>query len=290
VVAPRAETYWDDESAPLAPLVPSAPAAAGADPREFSALGATLMPLLHRVRLGEGGLIGMATWAAAWESRDAVLTVWVLVLTAVLLGALYLYNDVSDRAVDSYNPAKVAEHREPLLRRPAGFFAIALLAHGLVCLAAWWLLGAWAALCGVLLLVLNPLYSSVAKRVPGLDVAVVGVMGAAVVGFGTASASLLGVAGAMTGISHAFQTRDDKAADRAAGIRSAATAAAPAREAIWFTICALLACTVYVRLGMPWAASVVVPYVLLSRARQAHRAWGCARIYFAVVWIAATAR
>lgn len=256
----------------------------------FSALGATLMPLLHRLRLGEGGLIGMATWAAAWESGNAATTVAVFVLTSVLLAALYLYNDVSDRAVDSYNPAKVAEHRAPLLQRPGAFFAIAIVAHAVVCASAWRLLGPWAASCAAALLALNPLYSSVGKRVPGLDVVIVGVMGAAVVGFGTSAPSLLLIAGAMTGISHAFQTRDDKVADRAAGIRSSATTAAPAREAIWFVLSATFAWTVYEWLGLPWAASGLIPYVLLSRAEDANRAWCVARLYFAVVWIAATMR
>ena len=177
-----------------------------------------------------------------------------------------------------------------MLRRPGAFFAIAMATHAVVCVLAWRFLGPWAASCAAALLALNPLYSSVGKRVPGLDVVVVGVMGAAVVGFATSAPSLLLIAGAMTGISHAFQTRDDKLADRAAGIRSSATAAAPAREAIWFALSATFAWTVYERLGLPWAASGLIPYVLLSRAEQANRAWGVARLYFAVVWIAATMR
>jgi 4-hydroxybenzoate polyprenyltransferase len=290
VVAPRPQTFWVDEKTPVRALDADIRSEPAANPPAFSAVGAVLMPLLHRIRLGEGGLIGMATWAAAWESRQVGATVCVFVLTSLLLAALYLYNDVSDRAVDSYNPAKVPEHRELLLRRPRAFYAVALAVHALVCVSAWILLGPRTAACAVLLLVLNPLYSSLAKRVPGLDVVVVGAMGATVVGFATASASLLLIAGAMTGISHAFQTRDDKIADRAAGIRSSATAAAPAREAIWLALCATFAWTVYERLGLPSALSVVIPYLLLSRADDANRAWGWARVYFAVMWIAATLR
>jgi 4-hydroxybenzoate polyprenyltransferase len=257
---------------------------------QLSALGATITPLLHRLRRGEGGLIGMATWAAAWEGRDLAAAVWVFALTSALLAAVYLYNDVSDRVVDAYNPAKVPEHRAPLLRRPATFFAVSLATHLGVCLAAWRSLGPWAAACAASLLVLNPLYSAVAKRLPGLDLVVVGAMGAAVVGLATSTRSLLLLAAAMTGISHGFQTRGDTRADRAAGIHSSATAPAPAREAIWLSLCAAFAWTVHERLGPPWAASVIVPYLLLSRAREANRAWGWARVYFAVVWIAATVR
>ncbi len=286
MVAPRARNFWDDDASGVATAERTGVAGAPA----FSAVGATLMPLLHRIRLGEGGLIGMATWAAAWQTRDPLVTASVLVLTTVLLAALYLYNDVSDRAVDTYNPAKVAEHRAPLSRRPRAFFAIALATHAFVAAAAGVLLGPFAVACAVLLLGLNPLYSRVAKRVPGVDVVVVGVMGAAVVGFATVSASLLLIAGAMTGISHAFQTRDDSAADRAAGIQSSATAAPLAREAIWLALGAVFAWTLSERLGASWAASTVIPYALLSRTRDAGRAWTVARVYFTVVWIAATMR
>ena len=290
MTAPRARDFWADDEPSVLALAPAAGTDRAAAVPTFSAVGATLMPLLHRIRLGEGGLVGMATWAAAWQTADPLRTASVLVVTTVLLAALYLYNDVSDRGVDSYNPAKIAEHRAPLSRRPGVFFAVALAAHALVCAAAWVLLGPFAAACGVLLLALNPLYSSVAKRVPGLDVVVVGVMGAAVVGFATTSASLLQIAAAMTGISHAFQTRDDTTADRAAGVHSSATAAPFAREAIWLALCAAFAWTVFARLGAPWAASAVIPYALLSRSRDASRAWAIARVYFTVVWIAATVR
>jgi 4-hydroxybenzoate polyprenyltransferase len=232
----------------------------------------------------------MATWAAAWESHDVAATVGVFAITSVLLAAVYLYNDVSDRVVDAYNPAKIPEHREPLLRRPGAFFATSLVMHLGVCVAAWRLLGPWAAACAGSLLVLNPLYSTLAKRLPGLDVLVVGAMGAAVVGVATATPGLLVIAGTMTGISHAFQTRGDTSADRAAGIRSSATAPMLVREAIWLGVCASFAWTVAERLGAPWAASAVLPYLLLSRVRGANRAWGWARVYFAIVWIAATVR
>ena len=248
------------------------------------------MPLLHRVRLGEGGLIGMATWVAAWQTRSAGPTAWVFVLTSVLLTALYLYNDVSDRKLDEHNPAKIPGHRVPLVRHPGRFFGVALATHAAVCVAAWRILGAWAASCAGALLVLNPFYSGIAKRVPGLDVVVVGTMGAAVVGIATSTPDLLLLAGTMTAISHAFQTRGDTAADRAAGILSSATAPAALREAIWLVSCAAFAWAVHVRLGSLWAASAVVPYVLLSRSPNANRAWARARVYFAVVWIAATTR
>ena len=261
-----------------------------AAPSSFSTVDALLMPLLHRVRLGEGGLIGMATWAAALQSRDVVTTTAVFVLTSALLAAVYLYNDISDRTIDSYNPAKVAEHRAPLLRRPRLFFAIALVTHVVVALASWQLLGAWAATWALTLLALNPLYSGLAKRLPGVDVVIVGVMGAAVVGMGTSVSALLLVAGGMTAISHAFQTRGDSTADRAAGVQSSATAPAPVRELIWLASCAFFAWTVYRWLGVPWAVSVLIPYLLLSRAPHAERAWHLARIYFAVVWVAATLR
>jgi 4-hydroxybenzoate polyprenyltransferase len=254
----------------------------------FSTVGAVLKPLLHRIRIGEGGLIGMATWAALVQTRDVAVAAGVLVLTSALLAAVYLYNDVSDRAIDSYNPAKVPEHRTPLLHYPRTFFAVALATHALVCVAAWRLSGPWAGGCAATILALNPLYSGLAKRRPGLDVVVVGIMGAAVVGFGTSSPSLLLIAGAMTAISHAFQTRGDTRADQAAGVRSSATVAAPAREAIWLALCGIFAWTVYGRLGPVGALSVLIPYLLLSRAQEANRAWGWTRAYFAIVWIAVT--
>ncbi len=279
----REAVFADDHAARLKAL--------GEGPApSFSTVDALLMPLLHRVRLGEGGLIGMATWAAALQSRDVVIATAVFVLTAALLAAVYLYNDIADRRIDSYNPAKIPQHRAPLLRRPRLFFVIALVTHVVVVLAAWQLLGAWAAAWALVLLVLNPLYSGLAKRVPGVDVVIVGVMGAAVVGMGTTIFDLLLIAGGMTAISHAFQTRGDSTADRAAGVHSSATAPAPVRELIWLVSCVFFAWTVYRWLGTPWAVSVLMPYLLLSRAPHAERAWHAARVYFAVVWVAATLR
>ena len=94
-----------------------------------------------------------------------------ITLTAILLTALYLFNDVSDRTIDAYNPKKVPQDRQPLLERPGLFRNIALGVHGVTCVAAWALLGAWAAICTMSLLALNPFYSRIGKRVPGLDVA-----------------------------------------------------------------------------------------------------------------------
>ena len=232
----------------------------------------------------------MATWAAAWQTRSAWTAGWVFALTLVLLLAIYLYNDVSDRKVDKHNPEKVPEHREPLVRHPRRFFAVAVAIHAAACVATWLVLGAWPAACAVALFLLNPFYSGVAKRLPGLDVVVVGAMGAAVVGIGTATRELLVIAGTMTAISHAFQTRGDVAADRAAGIRSSATTPVVLREAIWLVSCGGFAWAADGLLGPIWAASTLIPYALLSRARNANRAWAVARVYFAIVWVAATVR
>jgi 4-hydroxybenzoate polyprenyltransferase len=138
--------------------------------------------------------------------------------------------------------------------------------------------------------VLNPFYSAFAKTVPGLDVLVVGTMGAAVLGLATSTQSLLIMAASMTSISHAFQTRVDLEADRVAGVRSSGTAPPILRSIIWLLLVASFAATVYFRLGAVWAASALVPYALLSRVEPANQAWSWARVYFAAVWIAATVR
>jgi 4-hydroxybenzoate polyprenyltransferase len=249
---------------------------------------AATQPLLQRFRLGEGGLIGMATWAAAWQARDLVTAISVFALTCMLLAALYLFNDVSDRTIDAHNPKKIARYRQPLLEQPQFFRNLSLGMHAVVCLTAWLVLGAWAATCAALLLLLNPLYSRVGKRVPGLDVLVVGVMGGAAVGLATASPQLLLLAAAMTGVSHAFQMRVDKDADRAAGVRSSAAASPAIRSAVWIGLLIWLTTAVYLQLGLTWAATAFVPYLLLSRGRQPNRDWNVARLYFAALWIGAT--
>ena len=62
------------------------------------------------------------------------------------------------------------------------------------------------------------------------------------------------------------------------------------REVIWLALCAAFAWSISARLGAPWVASAAIPYALLSRGRDANRAWAIARVYFTVVWIAATVR
>jgi 4-hydroxybenzoate polyprenyltransferase len=250
-------------------------------------IDAAIRPLWQRTRLGEGGLIGMATWVAAWQSRDVATTLAVFGLTAILLTALYLFNDVSDRTIDAYNPKKVPQHRQPLLERPGLFRNIALGVHGVTCVAAWALLGAWAAICTMSLLVLNPFYSWIGKRVPGLDVLLVGAMGGAVVGLATRSPKLLLLAAAMTGVSHAFQLQVDVDADRAAGVCNSATTSARVRTVVWIAVVLWVAVAIYVQLGLPWALSAVIPCLLLTRGNRPGTDWNWARVYFAVVWIAA---
>jgi 4-hydroxybenzoate polyprenyltransferase len=245
-------------------------------------------PLWQRLRLGEGGLIGMATWAAACESRDPFTTAAVLVATTLLLAAIYLFNDVSDRWIDAHNPKKHAAHREALVRQPRLFLCIAVAMHLAIAAFAWRLLGPWAGICAALLLVLNPLYSAVVKGIPGLDVLLVGTMGGAVVGVASSSSGLIALAGAMTGISHAFQTRVDFSADRSAGISTSATAPLSIRGGIWLALFAALASIVYLRLGLAGALSAALPYALLTSSIDAHRAWAWARLYFGAVWVVAT--
>jgi hypothetical protein len=160
--------------------------------------------------------------------------------------------------------------------------------HIAVCLASWQVLGPFAGACAIALLLLNPLYSGFAKGVAALDVVTVGVMGAAVIGLATNNASLLLMAAAMTAISHAFQTRVDVNADAAAGVRNSGTAPQPLRGVIWAALAGAFALTAYNRLDAWWAISALVPYVLLSRTLDVNRAWSLARVYFAIVWIAAT--
>lgn len=260
------------------------------DPRPAgdSPLRAALRPLLQRLRLGEGGLFGMAVWTAAWQSRDAGTVLAVAAVALVLLAALYLYNDVIDRVVDAHNPKKLNEQRLALLARPHFFLAAALAAQVAAAAAAWWLLGAVAGAAAASLLLLNPFYSAVAKRVPGLDVVVVGAMGAALVALATAAPALLLLAAAMTGISHAFQTSVDRDADLAAGIRSSGTAPEPLRALIWLALTATLALAAYPTLGVAGSATAIVPLALARLGGDAGRGWAWARAYFGLLWLAAT--
>jgi len=251
-------------------------------------LGTILRPFLHRIRLGEGGLLGMAIWASAWGSRDAATVITVALVTSVLLVALYLYNDVVDRDIDAHNPKKVASQRQALAERPRFFLVTALGTQLAAAAAAWWWLGDVAGLGAASLLVLNPFYSGIAKRAPGLDVLVVGAMGAALIALGTPAPGLLLLAGVMTGISHAFQTSVDRSADLAAGVRSSGTAPAPLRTFIWIALTIALAVAAYLHLGIAGCASALFPFWVSRRLDDANRAWTLSRIYFGVLWLAAT--
>jgi 4-hydroxybenzoate polyprenyltransferase len=257
-------------------------------PSLSTAVLATIRPLLQRIRLGEGGLIGMATWAAAWQTGDPLATVSVALLVTALLAAVYLFNDVLDRGIDAHNPKKIDQHREPLMRAPRLFLSISLALHLAVIIAAGCWRDGWAAACAASLLLLNPIYSLVAKRIPLVDVMIVGVMGGAVIGLATSDPSLILISSAMTAISHAFQTRVDETSDRSTGVRSSGTAPTHIRHAIWVFLLICYASAVAMRLGMIWAITAMVPYGLLISDRGATRSWAWARVYFAILWIAAT--
>lgn len=244
-------------------------------------------PLRERLLRGEGALLAVsATWLAfsrpGWALASALLGLSALVLTAA-----YAFNDWHDAEGDLNDPKKNPALVAALLawRRPFGFALAAL--HGALIAAAAGVSGVAGAAAVLSMLGINAVYSLWLKRVPVVDLVVVGLWGAAFVAIVAAPLWLCATVGAMTSLMHLFQIQQDHAVDAENRIDTTVVRLPGSAGIALALICASLAGLLAIPLGAPGALSAAVPVALRVSTPETGRAWMASRVYCGIVLFAA---
>jgi 4-hydroxybenzoate polyprenyltransferase len=207
---------------------------------------------------------------------------------------IYLMNDCFDVRLDLEAPGRHAARTRYLQEhRGAGWAAVAVL--GTILLGTGLLLERelWVAFAGSA--VLTAAYSGALKRVPLLDLAVVGgiCLALCLLGFRWESAAgwrLAGLAAILCLVTQTVQVLRDHDSDSRAGIRTTAVALGPAATA-WLARALVLSAAAYACLFLDrWVGLLLLPALLVRpRPDTAVRSWDLLRIVFGLSWLALVA-
>ncbi len=253
---------------------------------------ASLLPLLHRLRRGEGLLLLInVSLAAVAESEPRGLASQVLISTAVL-ALLYFLNDVHDCIGDRNDPAKDPSFVDFCIRnRPLLLRALALQKAG-VLLLAFALLGPRSAAAVAAIFALNLGYSLAFKRMAGLDVPFVALWGAvyALVPGVDVPPRVIALVGVMTAICHVFQITRDRDVDLSNRVRTSAGVSPWLPEAELGFLCAALGFLLLPFVGPLGAASASTPFLFRRAVRSNAIAWLLSKAYFGMTWIVVLSR
>lgn len=245
---------------------------------------AAVASTLDRIRLGEGALLAVNVSLIAYQGAPPLHAVIQAVISVLVIGLMYAFNDLYDAPTDWNNPKKdrtlVAtwvEHRRVGTLAILGLKVVALV-------VAFVLLGprAGAAVAGVM--VFNVVYSVALKGVPVIDVAWCGMWGvlyAAIVG---APVSLLVVVGLMTAVCHLFQALGDRVSDAAAGITTTAVRSRVLSRNVLLALCSLLFLALRGPLGIA-ALTSFTPLALFFAMANPRSGWLLTKVYFGVMWL-----
>ncbi|GIW45067.1 MAG: hypothetical protein KatS3mg077_2349 [Candidatus Binatia bacterium] len=277
--------------------VPVQPAAPGqcADAPASIRWGLGLLPgasvvagsLVDRLRRFEGVLLAINVSLAFLLGKTVVEVGTFVLVSALILAALYGFNDAWDATGDRGNPRKnqelVAAHLA--LRKEV---AIALVVIAVACVGLALAGSGWpAALAVVVILIVNGAYSGVFKGVPVVDVVWCGFWGAAYASIVTRDWSLLCVVGIMTAVCHVYQTLADREVDVRNGIRTIAAGTPGAVPVTLLGLCMLLAVVLVAALEIPGLAAIsaffpIVPYLTVPKFQVG---WLLTKAYFGVLWL-----
>lgn len=247
-------------------------------------------PLLHRVRLGEGGLF-LVNLALIWRARPAPAAGLLRsALSLLVLSALYEFNDLWDVRDDLKNPKKSRRLVLLLLRNARWFYLEFVAEQAVMIYVAYRFVGAasvGALLCVVLI---NAAYSTHLKGLPLLDVLSVGFWGASYAAIPETRWRICLLVGLLTAISHIYQMSLDMTIDRMNDVRTTAVHSRALMMTIFFLLCGSIALTLRRSLGGVAVVSGFVPLVLWF-AFSDKTAWFLSKIYCAIIlWAAMGAR
>lgn len=242
--------------------------------------------LWARVVRGEGALIAINMTLVVFAQPPAWIATIQILVSTLLMAALYSINDWRDAEHDRSNPKKNQQLVEDLieLRRP--FFAwLCVLQLGIVAIA-FALLGSPAALAVAAMIAINFCYSWWLKGVPFVDLVIVCVWGATYTAIVTTSWPLCLAVGLMTGIMHFFQIQEDRDVDAANQIMTTVVGSGRAANGAIAILCAGLYFSLLDPLGPVWAASAFIPLMLQRVCTDTATAWMASRIYCGVAVLA----
>lgn len=242
--------------------------------------------LWARVVRGEGALIAINMTLVVFAQPPAWIATTQILVSTLLMAALYAINDWRDAEHDRSNPKKNQQLVEELieLRRP--FFAwLCMLQLGIVAIA-FALLDSHAALAVTAMIAINFCYSWWLKGVPFVDLVIVCVWGATFTAIVTTSWSLCLAVGLMTGIMHFFQIQEDHDVDAANQVMTTVVGSGRAANGAIAVLCIGLYFSLLDPLGPVWAASAFIPLMLQRVCTDTATAWMASRVYCGVAVLA----
>jgi len=239
-----------------------------------------------RVLRGEGALLAINTVLVIFAQPPASIAAIQIVLSAVLMAALYAINDWRDAEDDRNNPKKNQQLVEELIEFRRPFFAwLCVLQVGIVAMA-FALLGSPAAIAATAMIAINFSYSWWLKGVPFLDVVIVCAWGASFAAIVTPPWSLCLAVGLMTGIMHVFQIQEDRDIDAANQVMTTVVGSERAANGVIALLCGILYFALLDPLGPFWAASAFIPLLLQRVCVDTATAWMGSRIYCGIALVA----
>jgi hypothetical protein len=245
-------------------------------------------PLVNRFRRGEGLLLAVNLSIALAARPDALTFVAQALVSTVVIGLLYLLNDVYDCRQDLNDPGKDQVLVRFYVERRSYFLGIVALESVGAFLLALALLGPSSGIAAATVLLVNVAYSTVLKGRAVVDVLFVGVWGAASAAVpGHVPGTLLALVGIMTSICHVFQITRDRPIDDVNHIRTSAVAAAWLPGAQLAIGCAAMGFVLADLLGAAAAVTAVTPLLLHLVLRSNQAAWLLSKAYYAAVWLLA---
>jgi len=250
-------------------------------------LWASVTPLVHRLGRGEGLLLAVNLSIALVARPDLPAFLSQVLISTLVLGLLYLLNDVIDSPTDVNDPGKDRAFVGFCVTHRAQLFRFLAVGHVVVSLLAFALLGPRSAAAVAAVFVVNLGYSTVFKGVRGIDVPYVALWGSlyAMVPGADVSLELVGLVGVMTSICHIFQITRDRDVDVKNGIRTSAVARHWLAATQLVAACVVMALLLYRLLGPAAAASALLPLALRYALPSNQTAWMLSKTYYGAIWV-----
>jgi len=280
--AARRESY----APPLSPTVTAVPLVAPRTGVLAALFWAVLASTSHRIRRGEGALLAVNLSLIAHLGTDWTRAALLALVSTLAILVMYAFNDLYDAPVDWNNPKKdrrlIATWMEYRRVGVLTTFVLKLATLALALVA----LGPAPAAAVAAVMIVNVVYSTLAKGMPVADILAVAVWGALYAAIVDTSLLLIVVVGLMTAICHLFQVVDDRGPDAANGIQTTAVRSAALSRGVLIALTVALVLIVLPVLGVLGALTACTPLAIFFVVRDAGTGWLVAKAYFAVMWLA----
>ncbi|MCF8256209.1 MAG: UbiA family prenyltransferase [Flavobacteriales bacterium] len=245
-------------------------------------------PFVHRLRMGEGGLVLFNALHAAFAFPDDPFRVVAETMISLLaLMALYGVNDHVDRHRDLGNAKKDAVFTRSVIDHGSLFLGVHVVLSMVAVLLSLLVSGSLQGILLILLLGVNSAYSLRLKSVPILDIVAVVFWGGLYVGItGNPDLLLMLAAGLMTGTAHVFQMITDRDTDSSTGVNTTLVRMPGKVMGLLVTLSGLLAIAVMPLVPVIWTVLCLVPPLMFGIGSGVVVSWHVSRLSFSILWIA----